>query len=113
MNENYSNNNTNYAAMNDDKKWNGIDFSGPHTVFHRHCFQMVDLLTRCCRRSMHGLNPCALPHAPPQCQEEINKMNVKHEEKDLKPNLAKPKPCDGHSKQGWKMHAKKREDEQK
>ena len=34
-------------------------------------------------------------------------MNGNHEEKDLEPNLAKPKPSDGYSKQGWKTHAKK------
>ena len=94
--------------MNDNKKWNGVDFSGSHTVFHHQCFQMVDLLMHCCRRSMHGLNPYALPHVPPQHQEEINKMNAKHEEKDLKPNLAKPTPCNGQSKQGWKTCTKKK-----
>ena len=50
---------------------------------------------------MCGLNPCTLPCALPEYQEEINKMNVKHEEKNLKPNLAKPK-------QGWKVHTNKK-----
>ena len=96
MNKNYSNNNTKDTAMNDNKEWNGIDFSGLRAVFHYQYFQMVDLLMQCYRRSMCGLNLCTLPCAPPKYQEEINKMNAKCEEKILKPNLAK-------LKQGWKM----------
>ena len=73
MNQNYSNNNAKCTAMNDDEKWNGIDYSGPHTVFHHQCFQMVDMLMQCCRRSMHGLNPYALPYVPPQHQKDSKK----------------------------------------
>ena len=102
INESYINNNT---------RWNCIDFSGPHAVIHHQHFQMVDLLTQHCRRSMNGLNACALPCVQPQCQEEINKMNGKQEEKDLKPNLAQPTPTDGQSKQGWKTHNNKKREE--
>ena len=59
--------------MNDNSKIHnvkyGIDYAGPHTVMHHQCCQMVDLVTQCCRRTMCGLNPSALPHAPSQHQE--------------------------------------------
>ena len=48
MKENNSNNNTADAAMNDNKEWNGIYFSGPHMLFHHQYFQMVDLLMQYC-----------------------------------------------------------------
>ena len=38
--------------------------TGTHTVIHHQYYQMVDLLMQFCRRTMGGLNPHALPHAP-------------------------------------------------
>ena len=38
--------------------------TGPCTVVHHQCYQMVDLLMQHCRKTMGGLNPCALPHVP-------------------------------------------------
>ena len=71
MNENNnSNNNMNYVES---MKWNGIDFTGPHTVMHHQCYQMVDMLMHHCRRAMCGLNPHALPHEP-KYQVDINEM---------------------------------------
>ena len=79
--------------INDDINY-GVDFTGPCTVIHHQHYQMVNLLMQHCRRSMCGLNQCALTHAPSQHREsEIKKKNQEHKEK--KPNLAT-------SKQGWK-----------
>ena len=38
--------------------------AGPYTVVHHQCYQMVDLLTQHCRKTMGGLNPHALPYVP-------------------------------------------------
>ena len=42
--------------------------TGPHAVVHHQCYQMVDLLTQHCRKTMGGLNPCVLLYAPPTQQ---------------------------------------------
>ena len=86
MNEN-SNNNDNVICGSD---------AGPCAVIHHHCYQMVDLLTQCCRRSMCGLNPHALPHVP-QHQAEVNEIE------DLT-KIRKKKPFD----QGWKKQRNKK-----
>ena len=81
MNENSnSNNNVNCTERMDNTKWNGFDFTGPCTAHHHQHFQMVDLLMQHCRRSICGLKPHALPHAPPQYQEEIRKPEEKPNE---------------------------------
>ena len=85
------NNNINY----------GVDFTGPHAVIHHQHHQMVDLLMQYCRRSMCGLYPHVLPHAPSKCQES-DKIKGKQKEKEWKPNLSQPTQIDGRSKQGWK-----------
>ena len=38
--------------------------TGQHTIAHHQYYQMVDLLIEHCRKSMGGLNPHAVPHAP-------------------------------------------------
>ena len=38
--------------------------TGPYTVVHHQYYQMVDLLTQFCRKTMGGLNPYALPYVP-------------------------------------------------
>ena len=38
--------------------------TGQCTIMHHQCYQMADLLIECCRKSMGGLNPHAVPHAP-------------------------------------------------
>jgi hypothetical protein len=38
--------------------------TGPYTVAHHQYYQMVDLLTQLCRRTMGGLNPHAVPYVP-------------------------------------------------
>ena len=42
--------------------------AGPRAVAHHQHHQMVDLLTQYCRKAMGGLNPHALPYAPPTQQ---------------------------------------------
>ena len=81
--------NANYTAMNNNEKWNGVDFLEVYIVSYHQYFQMVDLLIQYCWQLVNRLNPCALPYVLPQYQEEIKKMSVKYEEKNLKPNVAK------------------------
>ena len=78
----------------------GIDHTGPHAVMHHQYYQMVDLLTQCCRRTMCGLNPLALPCTPLQHQ-DVTKKNSKQKQKDKIQNLEP-------SKQQWKTHRKKK-----
>ena len=42
----------------------GLEHAGMHAVIHHQHYQMVDLLTQCCRQSMGGLNPHALLYVP-------------------------------------------------
>ena len=48
--------------------------AGPCATFNRQHFQMVDLITLNCTRTMNPLNPHALPHEPKEqnikCVEE-------------------------------------------
>ena len=89
MNDNITiNDHTNY----------GVDFTGPHAVIQHQHYQMVYFLMQHCRRSMCGINPCALPCVPSQYR-EIEIKNRNQEDKDRKPNLAQ-------SKQGWKTQNK-------
>ena len=57
-----------------------------HTVAHHQCYQMVDLLTQCCRKPMGGLNPYALPYAPPtkQSVEKSNAPNMRNKNDNVK-----------------------------
>ena len=87
--------------MNDNSVMNnGIDYTGPHAVMHHQYYQMVDLLIHCCRRTMCGLNPHALPHAPLQHQ-DVTKKNSKQKQKDKKQNL---EPL----KQEWHTQSRKK-----
>ena len=45
-----------------------IAHTGQHTMMHHQYYQMVDLLIEYCRKSMGGLNPCAMPYAPSTSQ---------------------------------------------
>ena len=73
--------------MNDNSAMNnGVDHAGPHAVMHHQHCQMVDLLMQHCRRTMCGLNPHALPHAPLQHQ-DVTTKNSKQKQKDEQQNL--------------------------
>ena len=61
----------------------GVDYTGPHTVMHHQCHQMVDLVMRHCKQTMHGLNPYALPCIPSQHQESEKKEGNKHQEEEI------------------------------
>ena len=54
----------NNMKINENMIWNGVDFSGPHTVFYHQYFQMVDVLIACAQRSLSGLNLHAVPCEP-------------------------------------------------
>ena len=59
--------------------------AGPYTVVHHQHYQMVDLLMQCCRKTMGGLNPHALPHAPSaqQIVAEESKNNKRNNNKNV------------------------------
>ena len=49
--------------------------AGTCTAVHHQYYQMVDILMQHCRKSMGGLNPHALPYAPPT-QQGVEKSNT-------------------------------------
>ena len=69
--------------------------TGPHAVVHHQHYQMVDLLMQHCRKTMGGLNLCALPYAPltPQIVAESanNKRNNKKNAESSKWHACKTK----------------------
>ena len=55
--------------------------AGPCTVAHNQCYQIVDLLMQHCRKTMGGLNPCALPYVPSSQQIVAESANNKRNNK--------------------------------
>ena len=51
--------------------------AGPHTTLHCHHFQIVDLTMMHCKRTMNGLNLCALP-----CEPEASNNKLSSEAKE-------------------------------
>ena len=67
---------------NNNEQWNSdFGFAGPCTTFHHQCFQMVDLITLNCKRTMNGLNPHALTHEPVMYDD--NMTEAKEERKEM------------------------------
>ena len=85
--------------------------TGPHTVAHHQYYQMVDLLIQHCRRTMGGLNPHALPHAPPTPQivteSTNNKMNNTKNAEFSKWHACKTKKGRGYKNNNNKKKEKK------
>ena len=88
------NKNNNYIKINENGIRNGIDFSGLCTIFHRQCFQMVDVLIAYAQRSLSGLNLHAMPYEPDQQKKEMSTGNST-------PVKVRTHPCQNH------IHAKK------
>ena len=65
----------------------GFDHAGPYTITHHQYYQMVDLLILCCRKTMGGLNPYALPYAPSK-QKKVPKESTHDQKKNI--NIVKP-----------------------
>ena len=66
--------------MSNNEHWNSDSgFAGPHTTFHHQCFQMVDLMTMHCERTMHGLNPHVFP-----CEPEVSNIKLKEEKESTR-----------------------------
>ena len=81
----------------------GLEFvhTGQYTVVHYQCYQMVDLLTQCCRKMKDGLNPYAVPYAPSTSQivTEESTNNKKNNNNNVEPS--KWHTCE--TKKGWKQ----------
>ena len=65
----------------------GFDHAGPYTIMHHQHYQMVDLLILCCRKTMGGLNPHALPYVPSK-QQKVPKESTHDQKKNI--NTVKP-----------------------
>ena len=96
---NKSDNNT---KINENEMWNGIGFSGPHTVFHHQFFQMVDLMIAHVRRSISILNSHTLSCEPHQKQKEIKQLNEKPKEHTTTTLSKATLHKERNQKQGWK-----------
>ena len=74
--------------------------AGPYTVVHHQCYQMVDLWIQYCRKTMGGLNPCALPYAPSSQQIVTEKST--NNKKNNKKNAESSKWHACETKKGWR-----------
>ena len=59
--------------------------AGPYAIMHHQCYQMVDILTQYCKKSMGGLSPCALPYAPTMKQDmKSNTCEIRNKKNNVK-----------------------------
>ena len=85
---------------NNNEHWHSdFGFAGPHATFHCQYFQMVDLITMNCKRTMNGLNPCALTCEPETCDNNTN-SDAKEERKVQVEEWIQPKEHESRHEDG-------------